>query len=162
MTRGHSPVPVINGQWLTPTNLSMKLQIFFMVHKLWTIMTWKFWPFSRVNISVQIIFIIRTKNRENPQFSRHYESRIQYAAYCMHNFPLFRSSDSKYGPFWTWHALPSVFYQNFSSFRFFSDWFIYQNSKFFCLLFCFSARVGIMPLVSIWLFAKDSGRITSC
>ena len=74
MTRGHSPVPVINGQWLTPTNLSMKLQIFFMVHKLWIIMTWKFWPFSRVNISVQIIFIIRTKNRENPQFSRHYDN----------------------------------------------------------------------------------------
>ena len=38
-----------------------------------TIMTWKFRPFPRVNISVQIIFIIRTKNRGNPLFSRHYD-----------------------------------------------------------------------------------------
>ena len=32
------------------------------------IMTWKFRPFPRVNISVQIIFIIRTKNRETLNF----------------------------------------------------------------------------------------------
>jgi len=37
-------------------------------------MTWKFRPFPRVNISVQIIFIIWSKNRENPQFSRHYDN----------------------------------------------------------------------------------------
>ena len=37
-----------------------------------SIMTWKFRPFPGVNISVQIIFIIWSKNRENPQFSRHY------------------------------------------------------------------------------------------
>ena len=36
-------------------------------------MTWKFRPLPGVNISVQIICIIGTKNRENPQFSRHYE-----------------------------------------------------------------------------------------
>ena len=29
-----------------------------------------------MNISVQIIFIIRTKNRENPQFSRHYDNNV--------------------------------------------------------------------------------------
>ena len=70
-------------------------------------------------------------------------------------FPIFKSSDSKYGPFWTWHALPIVFYWNFSSFRFLSDknWFIYQNSKFFCLLFvlvhesasCHWSRFGSLP-----------------
>ena len=40
------------------------------------IMTWKFRPFPRVNISVQIIFIIWSKNRENPQFSRHYDNNV--------------------------------------------------------------------------------------
>ena len=85
--------------------------------------------------------------------------RITSREYSMRHIicllPIFKSSDSKYGPFWTWHALPIVFYWNFSSFRFLSDknWFIYQNSKFFCLLFvlvhesasCHWSRFGSLP-----------------
>ena len=50
------------------------------------IMTWKFRPFPRVNISVQIIFIIWSKNRENPQFSRHYDNNaVNIGQYYFHN-----------------------------------------------------------------------------
>ena len=51
-----------------------------------SIMTWKFRPFPRVNISVQIIFIIWSKNRENPQFSRHYDNNaVNIGQHYFHN-----------------------------------------------------------------------------
>ena len=50
------------------------------------IMTWKFRPFPRANISVQIIFIIWSKNRENPQFSRHYDNNaVNIGQHYFHN-----------------------------------------------------------------------------
>ena len=49
-------------------------------------MTWKFRPFPRANISVQIIFIIWSKNRENPQFSRHYDNNaVNIGQHYFHN-----------------------------------------------------------------------------
>ena len=68
-------------------------------------MTWKFRPFPRVNISVKIIFIIRTKNREDPQFSRHYDNNaVNIGENYFHNedlsecWPIFTALSQKTPP----------------------------------------------------------------
>ena len=50
-------------------------------------MTLKFRFFPRVDISVQIIFISRTKNRKKPQFSRHYDNNAVHNTFFENNSP---------------------------------------------------------------------------
>ena len=64
----------------------MTVEMTSWISKVMAIMTWKFRPFPRVNISVQIIFIIWSKNRENPQFSRHYDNNaVNIGQHYFHN-----------------------------------------------------------------------------
>ena len=52
-----------NQNWSKIIKLS-HCNFMILVSQIWLKVTWKFRPFPKVNISIQIIFIIRTKNRE--------------------------------------------------------------------------------------------------